>query len=277
VQAFVSEKDLAGIRLGTPVTVRSLKDGKEWSAKVTAIFPSADPTTRTGLVEALVPNIDGTRDEGRGTGNLKLLPGQSVVIKIVKRRIPNAITVPNEAITQFNNQPAVWVAEPMSETGKTEYTCPMHPEVRSDKPGRCPKCGMDLVPTKRHAPTPKTEYTCPMHPEVRSDKPGKCPKCGMNLVPTKRQVGEAKVARLRIVKLGETDGQRTLVLSGLKIGDEVIVRGWQSIVREGVPVVAVEWNELGPARLPSITPSPMPPTHQHGSTQRQGDGHLHGH
>jgi multidrug efflux pump subunit AcrA (membrane-fusion protein) len=277
VQAFVSEKDLAGIRLGTPITVWSLKDGKEWSAKVTAIFPSVDPTTRTGLVEALVPNIDGTRDEGRGTGNLKLLPGQSVVIKIVKRRIPNAITVPNEAITQFNNQPAVWVAEPMSETGKTEYTCPMHPEVRSDKPGRCPKCGMDLVPTKRHAPTPKTEYTCPMHPEVRSDKPGKCPKCGMDLVPTKRQVGEAKVARLRIVKLGETDGQRTLVLSGLKIGDEVIVRGWQSIVREGVPVVAVEWNELGPARLPSITPSPMPPTHQHGSTQRQGGGHLHGH
>jgi hypothetical protein len=27
-----------------------------------------------------------------------------------------------------------------------KYTCPMHPEVVSDKPGRCPKCGMDLVP-----------------------------------------------------------------------------------------------------------------------------------
>lgn len=25
------------------------------------------------------------------------------------------------------------------------YTCPMHPEVTSDKPGECPKCGMDLV------------------------------------------------------------------------------------------------------------------------------------
>jgi hypothetical protein len=24
-------------------------------------------------------------------------------------------------------------------------------------------------------------YTCPMHPEVRQDKPGKCPKCGMAL------------------------------------------------------------------------------------------------
>jgi predicted RNA-binding Zn-ribbon protein involved in translation (DUF1610 family) len=26
------------------------------------------------------------------------------------------------------------------------YTCPMHPEVTSDKPGECPSCGMDLVP-----------------------------------------------------------------------------------------------------------------------------------
>lgn len=24
-------------------------------------------------------------------------------------------------------------------------------------------------------------YTCPMHPEVVSHEPGKCPKCGMNL------------------------------------------------------------------------------------------------
>ncbi|HYQ02839.1 MAG TPA: efflux RND transporter periplasmic adaptor subunit [Polyangiaceae bacterium] len=33
-------------------------------------------------------------------------------------------------------------------------------------------------------PTPAaTVYTCPMHPEVRSNAPGQCPKCGMTLVP----------------------------------------------------------------------------------------------
>jgi uncharacterized paraquat-inducible protein A len=25
------------------------------------------------------------------------------------------------------------------------YTCSMHPEVKSDKPGKCPKCGMELI------------------------------------------------------------------------------------------------------------------------------------
>jgi YHS domain-containing protein len=28
------------------------------------------------------------------------------------------------------------------------YTCPMHPDVVKDKPGACPKCGMDLVKKK---------------------------------------------------------------------------------------------------------------------------------
>jgi Cu2+-exporting ATPase len=29
-----------------------------------------------------------------------------------------------------------------------KYTCPMHPEVIKDAPGKCPKCGMDLIPVK---------------------------------------------------------------------------------------------------------------------------------
>ena len=35
-------------------------------------------------------------------------------------------------------------------------------------------------------PVAKQLYTCPMHPEVISDKPGKCPKCGMELEPVKQ-------------------------------------------------------------------------------------------
>lgn len=76
------------------------------------------------------------------------------------------------------------------------YTCPMHPEVQAPKPGKCPKCGMDLVKAKAKtikpakqaspmkkaiAPESKDTYSCPMHPEVIADKPGSCPKCGMSL------------------------------------------------------------------------------------------------
>ena len=64
------------------------------------------------------------------------------------------------------------------------YACPMHPEVTSDKPGKCSKCGTDLTKSKKEQMKMEVMkiYTCPMHPEVTSDKPGKCSKCGMDMV-----------------------------------------------------------------------------------------------
>ncbi|WP_243726418.1 copper-transporting P-type ATPase [Halomonas ventosae] len=92
----------------------------------------------------------------------------------------------------------------------------MHPEVVSDQPGDCPKCGMHLVPAGssesqahddhvhgechghgtdqagsepgrggKYDKVPSGHagavYTCPMHPEVRQTTPGTCPLCGMGL------------------------------------------------------------------------------------------------
>jgi len=59
------------------------------------------------------------------------------------------------------------------------YTCPMHPAIVQEEPGRCPECGMKLLPVE----APPTSYACPMHPHVTSDSPDRCPECGMKLVP----------------------------------------------------------------------------------------------
>lgn len=67
---------------------------------------------------------------------------------------------------------------------KMKYSCPMHPDVTSDKPGKCSKCGMDLTKTKKEQMKMEVMkmYACPMHADVTSNKPGKCPKCGMDLI-----------------------------------------------------------------------------------------------
>ncbi|MDQ3023378.1 MAG: hypothetical protein M3R04_03170, partial [bacterium] len=67
-----------------------------------------------------------------------------------------------------------------------KYVCPMRC-VESDKPGKCPVCGMDMSPVDLSAPPTKAStteavYVCPMHPQVVQDRPGTCPICGMELV-----------------------------------------------------------------------------------------------
>jgi Cu+-exporting ATPase len=44
-------------------------------------------------------------------------------------------------------------------SGKTIYTCPMHPEVQQEHPGNCPKCGMTLELKTVTAGTGKEENT----------------------------------------------------------------------------------------------------------------------
>jgi P-type Cu+ transporter len=55
------------------------------------------------------------------------------------------------------------------------------PKPENAEHGACPKCGMAQEKTRTVAAAGK--YTCPMHPEVISEKPGDCPICGMALEP----------------------------------------------------------------------------------------------
>jgi uncharacterized protein with PIN domain len=70
---------------------------------------------------------------------------------------------------------------------QTSYTCGMHPDVVSNEPGKCPKCGMELIQSKKEQMKMEVMklYSCPRHPQVTSGKPGKCSKCGMNMIKKK--------------------------------------------------------------------------------------------
>lgn len=40
-----------------------------------------------------------------------------------------------------------------SDSAKQIWTCSMHPQIRQDHPGKCPLCGMDLIPLQQHSDT----------------------------------------------------------------------------------------------------------------------------
>jgi Cu+-exporting ATPase len=89
---------------------------------------------------------------------------------------------PEQYINPFSSDKNI--EEDAASSGQTVYyTCPMHPEIREDGPGDCPKCGMALEPSPPVAAKEAVEWTCPMHPEVVRSEPGDCPKCGMALEP----------------------------------------------------------------------------------------------
>ena len=80
----------------------------------------------------------------------------------------------------------------------TGYVCPMHPDVTSDEPSKCPICGMDLVPVAAAAPAEAVGtaeerrilyYRHPHKPEVTSPEPRQ-DEMGMDYLPVYADAGD---------------------------------------------------------------------------------------
>lgn len=88
LQANVAEADVAKIRIGAMVQVRHRdRDEKPVYARVSSVSPSLDPSARTGLVEAVLPNKDKS-----------FLPGQFVRVDIYLGEGGNALVIPASAL-----------------------------------------------------------------------------------------------------------------------------------------------------------------------------------
>jgi Cu+-exporting ATPase len=128
-------------------------------------------------------------------------------------------------------------------TTDTVYTCPMHPEVRQNGPGTCPKCGMALEPvTPLARSAPKVEYTCPMHPQIVRDRPGNCPICGMALEPrTVVAGGEEENPELRDMRR-RFWVSAALSLPLLLLGMAEMFPAWSTA--RFLPPVSLNWLQL---------------------------------
>jgi rubrerythrin len=180
--------DMAILRSGEKTTVFVALDGGKFDPRTVTLGPQAendDYQVLSGLSEG----------ERIVTSGQFMLDSESQLREAIQKMLE-----PRQASARAERERAVAPsalsatnAPPSPATEAVKYICPMpeHVSIEYDHPGKCPICGMTLVPVsqamlKKLQPGGKVlYYTCPMpeHSDVRSDKPGQCPKCGMTLIP----------------------------------------------------------------------------------------------
>ncbi len=124
------------------------------------------------------------------------------------------------------------------------YTCPMHPEIRSEGPGSCPKCGMALEPVTP-ARTPEEER----NPELER-------------MTRRFWVGLVFTAPVLVMALGGwMMGWVQLILSTPVVlwgGGFFFKAGWESLIRRNLNMFTLIALGVGTAFLYSVTAVVVP-------------------
>ncbi len=184
VQAEVPQSMSGSVRTGMPIQV--VADSILRNGTLTSVFPTVDSQTRTFRIEAILPNRDGS-----------FKPGMFARLEVGGSGA-HALSVRTVAVHTDDSGKYVWTVQTKPGTGKSDWTCTMHPEVSKEGPGTCPKCGMEL---------------------------------------TLREKGGSLVAHREIITTGRTNGDYTVVASGLSEGENVVWAGFENLI-EGTPVMA---------------------------------------
>jgi hypothetical protein len=139
-------------------------DPSEFDEKIASVLPSYLDAAQTGMAEPkgeehMIPPNSIPMFGAPGPFGYINMGGMFTVLKVREGLAANADpgwyehppgTVANEASQEDLDADGIRV----DATGASRpqngamYTCPMHPEVVTSMPGKCPKCGMTLVPKK---------------------------------------------------------------------------------------------------------------------------------
>jgi Cu(I)/Ag(I) efflux system membrane fusion protein len=207
VLADIYEEDFSSVRIGQAVEVISVAyPGEYFGGKIAFIDPTLDPKTRTVKVRVDVPNPE-----------RKLKPGMYVNVLI-----------------------AAHIHDGIESASGIVYTCPMHPEILSDKPDDCPICGMDLV-EKAQAPA-GTALAVPKAAVldtgtrrlvyVEKEKGVYSPK-EVELGPESMAVVDGKKTKFYAVKSGLTAGIRVVSHANFLIDSQSQITGQAEAIYSG--------------------------------------------
>ncbi len=176
--------NMAILRSGEQTTVFVALEGGRFEPRAVALGPQAENDDYQVL--------RGVREGERiVTSGQFMLDSESQLREAIQKMTESKVSH-GGANAETASAPPTTNATPAADS-VIKYICPMpeHISIEYDHAGKCPICGMTLVPVslstlrKLHPGGKILYYTCPMpeHSDVRSDKPGKCPKCGMTLIP----------------------------------------------------------------------------------------------
>lgn len=211
--------DAARIRFGQQVEaeVNSIP-GEVFTGRVAFIDPTVNPTTRTVRVRVEMLNPDG-----------KLKPGDYATARVY---------VP--AIRQDR------VYDPAL-AGK--YISPMHPQVIRDKPGDCPICGMDLIPTSElgYASEPLPEV-----PVVTVPRDAVLMTGETSVVYVETDPGRFEIRR---VTIGPMSNDRAVILEGMEPGETVATNG--NFLIDSQMQLAGNPSLMDPSKAPTYPPGPL--------------------
>jgi RND family efflux transporter MFP subunit len=184
--------DSAILRSGEKNTVFVALDGGRFEPRTVALGPRSE----NNMYQVLSGLFEGERVVTSGQFMLdsesqlrEAIQKMTAAGSAMKQETPVASTAPE--------------SPPVSEETVSAYVCPMpeHVSIEYQHPGKCPICGMTLVPATAdllagiRPESTAAYYSCPMpaHADVHMDKAGKCPKCGMTLIPVFQKPAGAAV------------------------------------------------------------------------------------